>query len=148
MFDGSRVEWNQLGLTPKKALSALVVWKASCPVCRMALPIFDRLSKRFSGLQVLGVCQDAAEVYGPLIADLGVEFEQIEDTNLKATRWLKVKIVPAWWLASSDGEVLAKGESWDTRAIEGLNMQIASLLGIASEPLVSGADRLPAFRPG
>ncbi|MBI1756504.1 MAG: TlpA family protein disulfide reductase [Fimbriimonas ginsengisoli] len=127
---------------------AVIVWKATCPVCRLALPFFDRLQAAYPAAAVVGVGQEPAEEVDRFAAELGLKFKQLSDAELKTSRRLGVAIVPSYWLVSASGDVLVSGEGWDRAKVEDVGKRLALATGTAEQTIVTDADGVPAYRPG
>ena len=56
-------------------LTFLVVYKASCPTCRWALPLVQSLHEKVEGISVVGVASDTAEDTEAFAAELGLDVE-------------------------------------------------------------------------
>ena len=124
------------------------LWRTGCPTCRLALPFFDRLARRYPGASVVGVSQDDAATTEAYCRESGVSMRQLIDEGLKVSRELGLVVVPAYAVTDASGEVLEAGNAWDAGKLESIGRIVAERLGVVPEPLVTDADEVPAFKPG
>lgn len=126
----------------------VLVWRTGCPVCRMAVPFFDRLQDMLPGATVVGVCQDDMKTTADYVQAEGLRMSCPADSTLAVSRLLGVDIVPSYWLVASNGDVLLAGESWDSAKLNEIAIRAAKEVGVPGGPVVRSDDDVPAFRPG
>ncbi|HRF61247.1 MAG TPA: TlpA disulfide reductase family protein [Fimbriimonadaceae bacterium] len=126
----------------------VVAWRTGCSTCRLSMPFFDRIARRYPGATVVGLCQDDDETSRAYVREHGFEFTLAIDEGLAATRRFELRTVPTYWLVGAGGDVLIAGESWDAGKVEAIGARLAEMLGQTPEPIVTPDDGVPAFKPG
>jgi thiol-disulfide isomerase/thioredoxin len=129
----------------------VVVWRVGCPVCRMALPFFDRLQASYPEMIVLGVNQDpmgSRDEVQEYLQKNKIQFAQVFDSDLRVTRSLKMEVVPSFWLLGEGNQPLVAGRSWNKELMNEIARIVAQKLGIEPRELVTEKDAVPDFRPG
>lgn len=124
------------------------VWRPECPICRMALPYFDRLQSIYPDAVILGVFQGTSDKLREFVEKNGIRFPQVTDEDLKITRSLDLDIVPSYWLLGYDLHPIIDGVGWDKGKLNEIGGLIASRLGIPASDVVTDADDVVDFRPG
>jgi hypothetical protein len=127
---------------------ALVFYKVTCSVTRLAGPPLARLGDAFPGA-VLGVGQDPQPELDRFAAELGWGFPQVPD--LAPYRWSDaygIVSAPTLVVVDGDGAVADVAESWDRDAMNRAAARLASLRAIEPVELSTPGDGLPDFKPG
>ncbi len=130
--------------------SLLVVYKESCPTCRLLLPPLVE-AYRLSGatLPLLLVSQDDAGVATALVAELGLSVPVLLDgPAYQLSRAIGLAGVPMTTTLEA-GSLGDPVEGFDRAAIRGLLVTIARASGTDEAVLAPlDAPGLPDFRPG
>lgn len=125
--------------------AVLAFFKASCPVCQMAFPLYGELARRIDGqAAVVAVSQDPPSVAGPWLAQRSFEGPALDDEkdHYALSDAYGIRSVPTLVVIEPDGTVGAVAEGWDRDATNA----IAARFG--AEPVSTPDDGLPAFKPG
>jgi len=127
---------------------ALVFYKATCSVTRMAGPPLARLGRAHPDA-VVGVGQDPQEDLDDFARGVGWTFPQVPDPPpYAASDAYGIVSAPTVIVVDGDGAVADVVESWDR---DGLNRAAATLGGLLGAPptvLSTPDDGLPPFKPG
>ena len=120
---------------------AVVFYKVTCPTCRLAAPVADRLAEA-QGERFVAVAQDPPEAVRDFAERHGVGFPSISDAPpYDVSNAYGIRTVPTVFTVER-GAVTDVVESWD-RA--GWN-RLGEALGVGE--LSHASDGLPPFRPG
>jgi hypothetical protein len=127
---------------------ALVFYKTSCSVTRMAGPPIARIGDGYPGA-VVGVGQDPEDALAAFASECGWSFPQVADlAPYAASDAYGVVSAPTLVVVDGHGIVADAVESWDRDGMNRASAVLAGLLGadviIASTP----DDGLPDFKPG
>jgi len=124
----------------------LAFFKANCPVCQMAFPLYGELGRALepADVPVVAVCQEPPAVARPWLAERSFEGEALDDAagGYAVSDAYGIRTVPTLILVEPDGTVGAVVEGWDR---DGTNA-IAARFG--APPVSTADDGLPPFRPG
>ncbi len=134
-------------LTPK-APTIVVFFKLSCATSKLTLPIVERLHRRYPALQVVGVSQDDAADTPAMVAHGGLTFPVVRDEGWRVSAAYDLFTVPTLFLLDQQGVVRRINMGWNKEHYMALSDEVAGLLGEVPAPLLSDADKLPAFKPG
>jgi thiol-disulfide isomerase/thioredoxin len=93
---------------------ALVFWQAWCPPCRAEAPELVAASRKYSGMEIIGVVSgpdDAvdAEELERAIRELGLPYRNVRDRALDLTRALEIRGTPTIVVLDVQGRVLYRG---------------------------------------
>jgi thiol-disulfide isomerase/thioredoxin len=125
----------------------LFFYKVTCPVCKLAAPVAERLQQAYPG-RVVGVGQDDPEALRTFAQDFGVSFDSVQDPPpYPASDAYGVRSVPTLFLVDG-GDVLDVVESWDRDGYNRLSHGLAELIGADASTVSTPDDGLPPFRPG
>lgn len=100
----------------------LVFWQAWCAPCRAEAPQLVAASRKYSGMEVIGVVSgpdeavDEAELERAIV-ELGLPYRNVRDRALDLTRALDVRGTPTIVVLGAQGQVLYRGHAspdWDT----------------------------------
>jgi peroxiredoxin len=144
----------QNGLTQRLADVArhsptlLAFFKRSCATSRMALPFVERLHQAYPALHVLGVSQDDAPDTQSFVAETGLTFPVLLDSDWKVSTDYDLFTVPSVFLLEPAGRVARVNMGWSREQYNALAEDAARLLHREPIRLVSDEDKVPAFRPG
>jgi peroxiredoxin len=131
---------------------ALAFFKASCPVCQMAFPFFERLHQAYRGtnVQVVGVSQDPAQDAAKFAKQYGITFPiALDDTKrYPASNAYALTNVPTLFLISPDGKVEISSVGWSRDELETVSERLATAAGSATKEIVHSSDDVPSFKPG
>ena len=134
-------------MTPK-APTLVVFFKLSCVTSKMTMPIVERLHQHYPALQVVGVSQDDAADTAAMVAHGGLTFPVLRDDGWHVSAQYDLFTVPTVFLLDTRGAVVRVNMGWNKEHYAALSDAVAGLLGTAPEPLLTDADKLPAFKPG
>ena len=127
---------------------ALVFYKVTCGVTKMATPAIERLAQAYPGL-VVGVGQDPPSDLRAFATEFGLSFPQVADLEpYTASDAYGIQSAPTAIAVDSDGTVVAVAESWDRPAWNRLSAVLADLAGLPAVDVSEPADGLPDFKPG
>lgn len=127
---------------------ALVFYKVTCGVTKMATPAIERLARAFPGL-VVGVGQDPQADLDAFATEHGLSFPQVPDlAPYPASDAYSILSAPTAIAVDADGLVAAVAESWDRPAWNQLAAVLAGLLGSPAVEVSEPDDGLPDFKPG
>ena len=126
---------------------ALWFHKVTCPVCKLAAPVAERLSSAYPGV-VTGVGQDPRPELESFAREFGVGFESTVDSPpYPASDAYGIRVVPTLFLVDS-GQILDVVESWDRDGYNRVSHGLAELVGTDASVVSTPDDGLPSFRPG
>jgi hypothetical protein len=127
---------------------ALVFYKVSCGVTKMATPAIERLAQAYPGL-VVGVGQDPPSDLRAFATEFGLSFSQVADLEpYTASDAYGIQSAPTAIAVDAVGTVAAVAESWDRPAWNRLSAVLADLVGRPAVEVSEAADGLPDFKPG
>lgn len=127
---------------------ALVFYKVTCSVTRLAGPPLARLGQAFPGA-VTGVGQDPQDELDRFAAEMSWGFPQIPDlAPYPFSDAYGIVSAPTVVVVDGAGEVAAVAESWDREAMNAVAAALAALTGREPVVLSEPQDGLPDFKPG
>jgi hypothetical protein len=127
---------------------ALVFYKATCSVTRMAGPPLARLGSSYLGA-VVGVGQDPPADLDAFARDAAWGFPQVADlVPYEASDAYGIASAPTGVGVDANGTVADVVESWDREGMNRAAATLASLLGVEPATLSTPDDGLPDFKPG
>jgi len=128
--------------------TALLFYKTTCPVCRMAAPKAQVFSAAYPG-RIVGVGEDRLDQLASFAGGLGVEFGSVPDLPpYPASDAYGIEVVPTLFVIDAGGTIVETVESWDREEWNRASGTMAELTGSAYVPVSTAEDGLPAFRPG
>jgi peroxiredoxin len=147
-FELSRLGGGSVTL-PAGELTFLVIYKASCPTCRWALPFVQNLHERARGIRVIGVASDSPEDAAALAAELTLTFPiGVEAEPWPVSAAYGLTTVPSVFLVGPDGGILRSGAGFGREDFTDAVQRAAKVTGGApANPFPEGVT-MPAFRPG
>lgn len=127
---------------------ALVFYKATCSVTRMAGPPLSLLGRAYPGA-VVGVGQDPPADLEGFARDVEWGFPQVADpAPYEASDAYGIASAPTVVVVDANGTVADVVESWDRDGMNRASATLASLLGAEPAILSTADDGLPDFKPG
>ena len=124
----------------------LVVFKPSCPTCRMGLPVYDHWRRYEPAVRVLAVSQDTVDATDVLFSELDLGLDTLYDRPpYEMSNAFGVSAVPSLFLIEN-GQVTWTGHGWSRADAEEVEERLAVLAG--REPALLGAGDLPMLKPG
>lgn len=124
--------------------------KTSCPVCKMAFPVYSEMERRYGDeIPVVAVSQNPLDQTEPWLED--VEFDGtclLDDTDDHPTsRAYEITSVPTLVMVE-DGKVVAASEGWDRERANAWAADLGQRTGRDTSPVSVKTDGRPPFRPG
>jgi hypothetical protein len=127
---------------------ALVFYKVTCGVTKMATPAIERLARAYPG-RVVGVGQDPQADLDVFATEYGLTFPQVPDLEpYAASDAYGIRSAPTAVAVDADGVVVAVAESWDRPAWNRLSEVLAALVDLPAGEVSDPGDGLPDFKPG
>jgi hypothetical protein len=127
---------------------ALVFYKVTCGVTKMATPAIDRLARAYPG-RVIGVGQDPQADLDAFATEHGLSFPQLPDLEpYPASDAYGIRSAPTAIAVDAGGVVVAVAESWDRQAWNRLSEVLAGLVEMPVAEVSEPGDGLPEFKPG
>ncbi len=123
-------------------------FKRSCATSQLTLPFIERLHKHYPLLQVLGVSQDDVADTTAFVAQTGVTFSVLLDSDWKVSAEYDLFTVPSVFLLDTARRVARVNLGWNKEQYNALSQDVAQLLNVAPVTLVTDDDKMPAFKPG
>lgn len=137
---------------PSATARLVVLYRHDCDVCRLVLPVIERVSRAFHGqkLLTLGVSSSDADATLDVINEHGLCFPQALDEQGLVAAALAVEQVPTLVLADARGSVVARCSGLDAAALTEVLVAAARLSGAAESEIRRAIEafKLPAPRPG
>jgi thiol-disulfide isomerase/thioredoxin len=125
----------------------LFFFKVTCPVCRLAAPVAERLHAAY-GERIVGLGQDPTGALEEFSRAHGVTFASIPDPPPYPTsEAYGLRVVPTIFLVDG-GTVLDVVESWDREGYNRVSHGLSELIGADASTVSTPGDGLPSFRPG
>ncbi len=126
----------------------LVFYKVTCPTCRMAAPMFERIESAYPG-HVRGVGQDPADSLAEFASETATTFPFAPDlAPFVASDAYGIEHVPTLVVVDGAGRVADVVESWDRDGVNRASATLATLLGAEPSVISEPGDGLPDLRPG
>lgn len=142
LWDLAGHRWTLTGLTAGKP-ALVTFFKISCPVCQLALPYIDRMSKT-GKLEMVAISQDDSEATAEFNAAFGVALTTLLDEAAEgypASNAFGITHVPSMFLVEPGGAI--------TMAVSGFSKQdleaVGKLAGV--NPFRKGED-VPDWKAG
>jgi AhpC/TSA family len=127
---------------------ALVFYKSTCSVTKMAGPPIARMGEAFGGA-VLGVGQDPQDTLDAFAEELAWSFPQVADlAPYEVSDAYGIMSAPTVVVVDAEGRVADVVESWDRDGMNEAASVLADLLGTDAPTLSTPQDGLPSFKPG
>jgi peroxiredoxin len=127
---------------------ALVFYKVTCPVCQMAAPKIDALTRSYPG-RVVGVGQDSLDELERFGREFGMDVPAVADLPpYDVSNAYGIDTVPTLFVIDGAGVVADAVVSWDRAGYNRASAGLAELLGVESAMVSDSSDGLPPFRPG
>ena len=127
---------------------ALVFYKVTCGVTKMATPAIERLAQAYPG-RVIGIGQDPQSELDAFATEHGLSFPQVPDlAPYLASDAYGILSAPTAVAVDAEGRVAAVAESWDRAAWNELSATLARLVGEQAAIVSEAQDGLPEFKPG
>jgi hypothetical protein len=127
---------------------ALVFYKVTCGVTKMATPAIERLARAYPG-RVVGVGQDPQADLDAFATEHGLTFRQVPDLEpYTASDAYGIRSAPTAIAVDAGRNVAAVAESWDRPAWNRLSEVLAKLVDLPAAEVSEPEDGLPDFKPG
>jgi peroxiredoxin len=136
----------------KRGPVLLVLYKSSCQASKAMLPMLERIHQRYgkSGLTVLGLAQDSANITKSFARRYGITFPILIDTSDYAmSRAFDIFATPTVYLIMPDGKVETSLMGFLRPQVNELADTIAAKLGLPPLTLIPENETdVPMFVPG
>jgi peroxiredoxin len=128
----------------------LLVYKAACPTCQLAMPRVEAIHQAYGDrLAVVGISQDGADATRAFARHYGATFLQLLDgAPYPVSRAYGLTHVPTFFLIEPGGRVVRQVVAWDREAMNDLSATIAASLSLPAFVVSTPSDGLPVFKPG
>lgn len=127
---------------------ALLFYKDTCPVCRMAAPLTAAFEAAVPG-RLVGVSQDDVARTARFAEEYGFAAPSVLDAPpYPASEAYDVEAVPTLVLVGADGVVADVSGAWDRAAWNRIAASLAAAVGVPAFTVSEEGDGLPRFRPG
>jgi peroxiredoxin len=137
---------------PAAAARLVILYRHDCEVCRLVLPVIERVSRAFHGqkLLTLGVSSSDADETLDCINEHGLCFPQALDADGVVAAALAAERVPTVVLADGRGDIVARCADLDAAALTDVLLAAARLSGAPEAEIrrAIAAFKLPDARPG
>ena len=133
------------------APALLVFFKTTCPTCRMAMPVYGELVRRYGdATYVVAVSQDPLLKARAWLAEQGFEGLALDDTpdRYAVSRAFGVATVPTAVLVDADGKVVDVVEGWHRDGANRLAARLGAVTRRSEDPVSTPADGRPPLKPG
>jgi peroxiredoxin len=149
---GARVELSRLVKESGGLPLLVVLFKTTCPTCKLAWPYVQKLHAAYGGraVRVIGVSQDDLAASQRFYAEHGdARFELFLDPQpYPASTAFDVESVPHLALVEPDGTLALTTAGWSRTAFEELGAHLAERGRVAPVPIVAPDDPVPDWKPG
>jgi peroxiredoxin len=149
--DAEGKEWDLRNVLDRGPL-LLGIYKSSCASSKQMFPMLERLHQRYgsSGLTVLGVSQDSANITKSFARRYGLTFPLIvEGEEYPVSTAFEIMATPSVFLIAPDGNVAYVTMGFLKPGLDALGDAAADAIGEPRAPLVTEADGdIPMFVPG
>ena len=121
-------------------ITVLTVWSTSCSACIQTMPVWGKLAKEYegSGVQFLGICEDAAEgdtdtiaVAKEITAAIGADYLQlIRSAEVESKVLSNMMYLPTTFFVGSDGKTVCAefiGYAYETDWIDTIETIMADI---------------------
>jgi len=130
----------------------LVFFKASCPTCQYALPMFERLHKAYGqkNVSLIGVSQNDSSETAAFMKQFGISFPVLlDDTrSYPASNAYGLTNVPSIFWVAQDGEIEISSVGWVKADFESINRKIAETGKVSPPMIYSPGEEVRDFRAG
>jgi cytochrome c biogenesis protein CcmG/thiol:disulfide interchange protein DsbE len=126
-------------------------FKISCPVCQLAAPYLDKISKAYGNGRVtlVGVSQNSREDTLAFMKEFGVTFPVALDpeSSYPASNAYGLTNVPSLFLIAPDGKIALSSVGWVKAEIDDVNARIARAAGKPKAAIFDG-NSVPEWKAG
>lgn len=130
----------------------LVFYKASCPTCQYALPMFERLHKAYAnkGVSLVAISQNDAAETREFIKHFGITFPVLlDDTRAyPASNAYGLTNVPSIFWIAQDGEIELTSVGWLKADFEAINRKMAEADKVSPSVIFRPGEEVRDFRAG
>lgn len=128
----------------------LTFFKTSCPVCKMAFPVYAELERRYGDeIPVIAVSQNPLEEADPWLeaVEFNGDFLLDDEPDHPTSKAYEITSVPTLVMVE-DGKVVAASEGWDRERVNAWAADLGERTGRDTSPVSVKTDGRPPFRPG
>lgn len=128
----------------------LAFFKASCPTCQLAFPVFAELGRRHGDtVPFVAVAQDPAKVARPWLDERGFAGPVLDDSHgYPVSAAYDLDSVPTLVLVDGDGTVVDTAAGWDRDVVNAWDARLAAMTGREAVPVSEPGDGRPPWKPG
>jgi thiol-disulfide isomerase/thioredoxin len=135
------------GIDLRAGVRALFFYKVTCPVCRLAAPVAQRMAAAYPGA-ISGIGQDPGQALDRFAGSYEWSFGSTADLPPHpVSDAYGIRVVPTV-VVVRDGRVADVVESWDRDGYVRLSSLLAEATGRPFASVSEEGDGLPSFRPG
>lgn len=148
--DGKKVD---LGNLLQHGPVVLAFFKASCPVCQFAFPMYERVAKahKDSGATFLGISQNKPADAKAFAREYGLTFPiAIDDeaNRYAVSNAYGLTNVPTLFYIAPGGEIEVSSVGWSKAEVDEVNAKLAALRHKKPPALWRTGEDVPPFRAG
>jgi thiol-disulfide isomerase/thioredoxin len=108
-FEAKTLDGRVVRLSELRGTAVLLnFWASWCGPCRRELPVLADVYDKYknNGLLILGVNDEGKSIAKGYQKDIGLNFETLDDSNLKLHKAFRVRSIPTIFLIDKDGKVI------------------------------------------
>jgi peroxiredoxin len=130
----------------------LIFFKASCPTCQYALPMFERLHKAYGqkNVTLVAVSQNDSNETNAFMKHFGITFPVLlDDTrSYPASNAYGLTNVPSIFWVAPDGEIELTSVGWVKADFEWINRKMAETDKVSPPVIYGPGEEVKDFRAG
>jgi peroxiredoxin len=130
----------------------LIFFKASCPTCQYALPMFERLHKAYGqkNVTLVAVSQNDSNETAAFMKQFGITFPVLlDDTrSYPASNAYGLTNVPSIFWVAQDGEIELRSVGWVKADFEWINRKMAETDKVSPSVIYGPGEEVKDFRAG
>lgn len=134
----------------KRGPVVLAFFKISCPVCQYALPIVERLHKRYPKAAIYGVSQNTLKDTERFCRDFGITYPILLDDakTYSASNAYGLTNVPSIFYIAADGDIELSCVGWSRKDVEEIGRKMGASQNQPVAPLFEPGEQVSDFRAG
>ena len=85
-------------------------WAVRCPPCRMEIPNFVELYKKYKGkgLEIIGICLDSEAMVKPFAKEVGINYTLVLGNREVAQKYGGIRYIPTTFIIDKQGNITKK----------------------------------------